>query len=149
MKRAMQLSQNSQHITLTHDQIFHAVEFHFSTGIFSVEHGIAGFQYHFFVFGSVAGSQNFTLKRFFLSGVRNDDATSCFSSAGAGLMSTRSANGLIFIACTFIFCCFIINVFKTEQPYHSCPYVHRTQGFIFRVALYYAKSVPKFHSRCI
>ena len=59
------LSQYSEYVALTHDQIFSTVEFDFSTCVFAVEYMVTSFQYHLFVFRTVTGCNHFTFQGFF------------------------------------------------------------------------------------
>ena len=69
------LLDDSEYIALTHDEVFLAFELDFSTGILAIEHGVALFEYHLLVFGAITGCDDSSLKRFFLCGVGDDDAT--------------------------------------------------------------------------
>lgn len=79
------LSENSQHVALAHDEIFLAFEFDFCSAILTIEHRIAGFQDHFFVFRSVAHGKHTALQGFLLGCIGNDDTTYCFLFCGRRL----------------------------------------------------------------
>ena len=82
---------DSEHVALTHHQVFLVTVLQLCSGIFAIEHGVALLQNHRIVF-------SFSLA---VSGMMIPPT---FSSAGAGSTSTLSANGLIVIIAMFIYC---------------------------------------------
>lgn len=61
-----ELAQHGEHVALAHDDVLFAVQFHFGASVFTVEHLVAGFQYHFFVFRALSHGENFALQGLFL-----------------------------------------------------------------------------------
>jgi len=59
------LGQYGKHVALAHNEVFLAVEFHFGAAIFAIEHAIAHFEYHFFVFRTSTYGKHFALQGFF------------------------------------------------------------------------------------
>ena len=75
----MSAVKNSQNVTLSKNEIFHAVEFDFSAGIFREENLVTDFEFHrlagaLFVKLARTNSQNFAVLRLFFGGVWKDDA---------------------------------------------------------------------------
>ena len=79
------LAEDGQYVALTHDKIFRAIEFYLGAAVFTIEHGVAGFEHHGFVLRAVAYGDDFTLEGLLFCRVGDDDATDGFFFCGSGL----------------------------------------------------------------
>ena len=57
---------------------FFTVQFDFGARIFTVQNGIAGFHYHFLVFGTIADGNYLTFEGFFFGRIRDNNTADCF-----------------------------------------------------------------------
>ena len=71
---------DSEHIALTHHQVFLVAILELCSGILAIEHGVALLQNHRIVFGTLTNSDDLAALWLLLGCVRDDDSTYFFLS---------------------------------------------------------------------
>ena len=66
---------DSEHVALTHHQVFLVTVLQLCSGIFAIEHGVALLQNHRIVFSALAYGNDLAALWFLLGCVRDDDST--------------------------------------------------------------------------